>query len=271
MPSESVCYPAKLVHGHIQSLINKGVKTIFYPSVFYERLEDKNAGHHFNCPVVASYPETIKNNVEELDQVNYIQPYLSMNKKETMANVLTEALSSYQISKKEIEKAIENLHELDVNFKKAKEEYESKKASLTGKIQNFMAVKKIDFLDFKSKSEKWKNINFNVKNICPKKIIFDADKLEKKLSKEICSKIIKKEYKINDIKALSDFLKGYGVDPKEFKEFLTIEKTVDNKKLDNLSDIGEITEDDIKGCYVVKPISSYIKISEVEDAEDRDR
>jgi predicted nucleotide-binding protein (sugar kinase/HSP70/actin superfamily) len=65
MPSESVCYPAKLVHGHIINLINKGIKTIFYPCIMYENLEFKNADNHYNCPIVQSYSEAIKLNVEE--------------------------------------------------------------------------------------------------------------------------------------------------------------------------------------------------------------
>ena len=66
MPSESVCYPAKLTHGHIISLIEKGIKTIFYPCIPYSRKEYKKANNHYNCPIVISYPEVLKNNVEEL-------------------------------------------------------------------------------------------------------------------------------------------------------------------------------------------------------------
>ena len=60
--SETVCYPAKMVHGHIQSLINRGIKTIFYPSVTHEYKEDKSTDNNYNCPVVISYSELIKNN-----------------------------------------------------------------------------------------------------------------------------------------------------------------------------------------------------------------
>ena len=60
IPSESVCYPAKLSHGHIEALIEKGIKYIFYPSLAYERKEFNNANNHYNCPVVTSYPEVIR-------------------------------------------------------------------------------------------------------------------------------------------------------------------------------------------------------------------
>lgn len=67
IPSESVCYPAKLVHGHIMWLIKNGVDFIFYPSIPYERNEVEDANNHYNCPIVTSYSENIKNNVEELE------------------------------------------------------------------------------------------------------------------------------------------------------------------------------------------------------------
>ena len=80
IPSESECYPAKLVHGHIEWLIQNGIKTIFYPSIPYERNETKSANNHFNCPIVTSYPENIKNNVENLKKfdVKFLHPFLSL-------------------------------------------------------------------------------------------------------------------------------------------------------------------------------------------------
>ena len=66
IPSESECYPAKLAHGHVTWLIQKGVKFIFYPCIPYERNEFPDAVNHYNCPIVTSYAENIKNNVDEL-------------------------------------------------------------------------------------------------------------------------------------------------------------------------------------------------------------
>ena len=65
--SESECYPAKLAHGHIEWLIRQGLTYIFYPCVPYERNETPEAGNHYNCPMVTSYAENIKNNVESPD------------------------------------------------------------------------------------------------------------------------------------------------------------------------------------------------------------
>ena len=92
IPSESECYPAKLAHGHVQWLINKGVKTIFHPCVFYEKQEVKNAGNHFNCPIVISYAENIKNNVEKIMQgdVRYIRPFIAFTDETTVCRRLEE-------------------------------------------------------------------------------------------------------------------------------------------------------------------------------------
>ena len=79
IPSESECYPAKLAHGHIEWLIKNNIKKIFYPSLFYERNEFPDAGNHYNCPIVTSYPENIKNNVEKIasGEIEFINPFIS--------------------------------------------------------------------------------------------------------------------------------------------------------------------------------------------------
>ncbi|MGG3453698.1 acyl-CoA dehydratase activase-related protein [Paenibacillus rhizolycopersici] len=81
IPSESVCYPAKLVHGHIESLIRSKVDFIFYPAVIYEKKEDASADNHFNCPVVASYPEVIRTNMDRLREqgIPLISPFLNID------------------------------------------------------------------------------------------------------------------------------------------------------------------------------------------------
>ena len=92
IPSESVCYPAKLVHGHIMWLIKNGVDFIFYPSIPYERDEVEGANNHYNCPIVTSYSENIKNNVEELasEHIRFMNPFLSLDNKEHIIQRMTE-------------------------------------------------------------------------------------------------------------------------------------------------------------------------------------
>ena len=90
IPSESECYPAKLAHGHIMWLINQKVDFIFYPALFYERNEFKDANNHYNCPIVTSYSENIKNNVEEIGrgEVKFKNPFLSFISTDVVAKAL---------------------------------------------------------------------------------------------------------------------------------------------------------------------------------------
>ena len=108
IPSESECYPAKLSHGHIQWLINSGIKTIFYPCVFYERSEKEGVQNHFNCPIVISYPENIKNNVEEItsEKVKLLRPFMAFTNEEVLAKRLCQVFKEhYNISAKEVKSA----------------------------------------------------------------------------------------------------------------------------------------------------------------------
>lgn len=113
IPSESACYPAKITHGHIESLIQKGVKFIFYPSVAYERLENEDAGNHYNCPVVASYPEVIRNNVDSLqqNQIIFKNPFVSLNNRKTLFNVLKEEFKEFHVTDKELKQAIDKAYD----------------------------------------------------------------------------------------------------------------------------------------------------------------
>ena len=109
IPSESECYPAKLAHGHVQWLIEQGVPHIFYPSIPYERREFEDANNNYNCPIVTSYPENIKNNMDIIvkGEVDFIHPFLSFASEETLAKGLIEALGNkFSISPAEIKDAV---------------------------------------------------------------------------------------------------------------------------------------------------------------------
>lgn len=90
IPSESECYPAKLAHGHVQWLIEQGIRTVFHPCVFFERQETPDAQNHFNCPIVIAYPENLKNNVEAVEErgVRYIRPFIAFTSEKTAAERL---------------------------------------------------------------------------------------------------------------------------------------------------------------------------------------
>ena len=87
IPSESACYPAKISHGHIMNLINKGIDTIFYPCIPYEKKEFSDADNHYNCPMVTSYPEVIRTNIDDLKdkKIKFIQPFLSLDNYKVLA------------------------------------------------------------------------------------------------------------------------------------------------------------------------------------------
>ncbi len=108
IPSESECYPAKLSHGHVQWLVDKGIKTIFHPCVFYERQETPKAQNHYNCPIVVSYPENLKNNVEAITDgdVRYIRPFIAFtNEKIATDRLVRLCKEEWGISAKEVRAA----------------------------------------------------------------------------------------------------------------------------------------------------------------------
>ncbi|WP_446897616.1 acyl-CoA dehydratase activase-related protein [Clostridium sp. LBM24168] len=115
IPSESACYPAKLVHGHIMSLVNRGIKFIFYPCIPYEQKEQKEADNHYNCPMVTSYPEVIKNNMDVLSEknINFKNPFLPLDNKSRLIDRLVDELSEFNIKKKEIKDAVEAAYRED--------------------------------------------------------------------------------------------------------------------------------------------------------------
>lgn len=119
IPSESACYPAKLVHGHIMSLVNKKIDFIFYPCIPYEQKEQKDADNHYNCPMVTSYPEVIKNNMDVLrnKNVNFKNPFLPLDDKKKLIKRLLDELKDFNISKSEITRAVEMAYEEDRKVK----------------------------------------------------------------------------------------------------------------------------------------------------------
>ncbi|MCD8128303.1 MAG: 2-hydroxyacyl-CoA dehydratase [Oscillospiraceae bacterium] len=108
IPSESECYPAKLAHGHVQWLIEQGIRTIFHPCVFYEYQETPGAQNHYNCPIVVSYPENLKNNVEAVSsgEVRYVRPFIAFTDEKTAADrLVTLCREEWNISAREVREA----------------------------------------------------------------------------------------------------------------------------------------------------------------------
>lgn len=113
VPSDTVCFPAKLTHGHVASLAKRDVRFIFYPCLPYERNEHPEANNHYNCPVVASYPEVLNNNLDMLKerQVPFLHPYLPFDNTERLGKRLYEELLDYGVTLAEVEAAVRSARE----------------------------------------------------------------------------------------------------------------------------------------------------------------
>ncbi len=104
--SDTACYPAKLMHGHIESLLDAGVDFIFMPCETYN-IDEHCSVNHYNCPVVAYYPELLRANNGRLTGDNFISPYIDLNMRKSAAKTLAAALSRYKFKKSEISKALD--------------------------------------------------------------------------------------------------------------------------------------------------------------------
>jgi len=118
--SDTACYPAKLVHGHIKWLVDSGIKRIFYPSINYERKEDRTAPNHYNCPIVATYPEVIGNNMDDIlreNDVIFSHPFLPYDNDVRLGRELWNNLRDLKISRIEIDSAIVAARREDKRFR----------------------------------------------------------------------------------------------------------------------------------------------------------
>ncbi|MFD3156087.1 acyl-CoA dehydratase activase-related protein [Haloimpatiens sp. FM7330] len=119
IPSESACYPAKITHGHIMNLINRGIKNIFYPCVPFERKEQEGADNHYNCPIVTSYPEVIKNNMDIIKEkgINFMNPFFSLQDKKKLEKRLYEEFKKFNVTKSEVKNALDKAWQERENVK----------------------------------------------------------------------------------------------------------------------------------------------------------
>ena len=120
IPSDTACYPAKIMHGHVLELLEEGIENIFYPGITYNI--DEHAGdNHYNCPIVAYYSELLQGNIEELKNVNYMYPYLDINNQKSMVKTLLPCLQKIDrsISKYELTSAIRKAFVAYENYKAA--------------------------------------------------------------------------------------------------------------------------------------------------------
>lgn len=106
IPSDTVCYPAKLVHGHIESLLLKEVDVIFYPNMPFHPQEKAYGDNHYNCPIVAHYSEVIDANLENIDQQPFLKPYVTLSDKKRFIQTMALTFEPYlKLSTKALQKA----------------------------------------------------------------------------------------------------------------------------------------------------------------------
>ena len=130
VPSDSLCYPAKLAHGHIMDLIEKGVTKIFYPCEPYNMVDDKHPSeNHYNCPIVASYAENIRGNMDILREkhIDFLQPFLPINDEKRMAERLYEELGAHEgLTKEEIAEAVDESYRELAQYRQDVRDYGAK-------------------------------------------------------------------------------------------------------------------------------------------------
>ena len=117
IPSDTVCYPAKLCHGHIESLFEKGADFIFYPCMSYN-IDEGGSDNHYNCPVVAYYPELLKANNERLNDENFIAPYIDINRKNHTAKALARVFERFGIGYKQIYSVLDEAYAAEKEYRK---------------------------------------------------------------------------------------------------------------------------------------------------------
>jgi len=117
IPSDTVCYPAKLAHGHIESLLEKSVDFIFYPCMSYN-IDEGGSDNHYNCPVVAYYPELLKANNDKLTEDNFLAPYIDLNNKSHVAKVMAKTLKKYGITAKQVMALLNRAYSSQLDFRR---------------------------------------------------------------------------------------------------------------------------------------------------------
>lgn len=169
----------------------------------------------------------------------------------------------------EIEDAVVEFYQNKLKIKELTNQFEERNKFLQDKIQKYINKSGTDYFKFLAKSGMFENANqyLKVKNITPKKLIWNTSKLKEKLNKDVFNEVVERQYTINDIEGLTEYLKSCGVNPKIFKSFIDVKENVNQKMIDDLGNQGVINTKSLKGCFEIVENTSYIKIFESEDDE----
>jgi hypothetical protein len=160
-----------------------------------------------------------------------------------------------------LEKIILDLNILNKNNKEVQDDYKIKKSRLENEIKKIYGRRDIKTYSFKSGESTY----FKATIVKQKKVNFNVDMIQQIVDKEVFNEICDKKYELIDYEGLAEYVKSLGGSPKEFKSFVKCTKTINNNKLNQLSELGDISLDDLEGCYTVSENEGYIRITESEE------
>lgn len=165
-----------------------------------------------------------------------------------------------------LEEIICNLNLLNKKNKEDQEDYKYKKTKLENEIKKIYGKKDIKTYSFKSD-----NTYYKATVVKQKKINFNVDMIQQIIDKEVFNEICDKKYELVDYEGLVEYVKSLGGSPKQFKSFIRCIKSINNNKLNQLSELGDISLDDLEGCYTVSENEGYIRITESEEEIEDDK
>ena len=165
-------------------------------------------------------------------------------------------------SMNECRQSVIDFYEKQTEFKDIQSQFTEEKAKFSSLMEDFFESEALDkSVVFTNYGVSGERENYTVNRVQKLSVDFDPEKLEKTLSKDIAKSVILKKYEIVDIDGLIAYLKECGVDPKIFKSFLHISKSIDSVELDRLEEIGKISREQVEGCYTVKRQKPYFTVS----------
>ena len=166
-----------------------------------------------------------------------------------------------KLNSDECKQSIMNFFQKQKRFKQIQTRFCEIKADFYNDMEDYFKYNNIDGKLTIECNELADVQSFVVTRIQSSRVEFNPDKLEKALGKELSRDVIQKHYEIVDMNGLVTYLKECGIDPKVFKSFVSVRKTVNTKELDRLEELGKITAEQIKGCYTVKSQSPYFTVN----------
>lgn len=166
-----------------------------------------------------------------------------------------------KLNSEECKQSILNFFQKQKKFKQIQNRFGEIKADFYNDMEDYFKCNEVDGKLTIECDELADAQSFVVTRIQSSRVEFNPDKLEKALGKELSRDVIQKHYEIVDMNGLITYLKDCGIDPKVFKSFISVRKTVDTKELDRLEELGKITAEQIKGCYTVKSQSPYFTVN----------